>query len=885
MLAALLTGAGCTTIETSGRADPTFFERLQTERIASDRSVQWYPVGPGMSGYNEELWPHPSDPQTTLIGPDMHVSYGTWDGAQSWQSLKDYDGLGDQMKRVIDVEFSRQRPDFGMAVDWNGWLYRTEDRGRIWTKLVELSRGWKELGKNPYSPTAFKEGWYDEQLGTRLSELTVDPSNDQVWYVGAGNFWDVKIMHRSLALPGGRQEDYVDYGYILKTIDGGRSWRKISAGLPDDLDVGRIIVDPNRSSRLVMISNHGLLGSDDGGLSWVKIGKGLPENFPRDMAMHHDPLTGKTLLYTVLQTVFEPDGKTIRSIGGVYRSDDFGQSWSNITGNLAFDLSRITYPMEIQRYYRAVGHWLGISEKGARQRFPDLPTSVLPVFNRMVVSPASSDEIYVSYNKKHDRTFGPGEVWRTLDGGKNWQVVARHGAYWQEGRDDDYWRSRNNATGANVDFAHLQIELDKKDEISGNRLLEIGPDGTLYISIDQQTQRSTDKGDSWQQIDDTLVDGGTKWIGRGNSDLPGRPMLLETGVQGRRLFASGEHGLWQTPPTTDPLDPDRVVVEQIEGQIHHDGLVSVSTMAVHPHDPQTIYAIGWRQEHKGKLRRTLNGGKSWENIATLLTDMEEDGAEARQVDFGKGPPGMLPMTNSLTIDPVEPDNMYVAVTRDSPTEIYRAPRRTPGTGGYGVMLSRDGGYNWEVSNAGLPETASIAALTLDPENPGTLYAAANDANGGLFRSVDRGASWQRLPLPAEIRNVNNVSVDRTTGTILIATGLPYAGTMAGGGAWRSDDGGANWTQMFKAPFVTQVESSPLDPGLLLLTVYRELVPEPVFRNPGLYLSRDGGKKWRKINRGLGSHEKITDAKPDPNDVRLLWAAGWGSGWNVGVITE
>ena len=54
-------------------------------------------------------------------------------------------------------------------------------------------------------------------------------------------------------------------------------------------------------------------------------------------------------------------------------------------------------------------------------------------------------------------------------------------------------------------------------------------------------------------------------------------------------------------------------------------------------------------------------------------------------------------------------------------------------------------------------------------------------------------------------------------------------------------------------------------------------------NPGVYLSRDGGSSWEKISNGLGNHDKIIDAKPDPHHEDLVWAAGWGSGWYVGKI--
>lgn len=58
-----------------------------------------------------------------------------------------------------------------------------------------------------------------------------------------------------------------------------------------------------------------------------------------------------------------------------------------------------------------------------------------------------------------------------------------------------------------------------------------------------------------------------------------------------------------------------------------------------------------------------------------------------------------------------------------------------------------------------------------------------------------------------------------------------------------------------------------------------------FMNPGIYLSLDAGDSWKKINQNLGNNDKIIDAKPDPYDKSVIWAATWGSGWFIGRITD
>ena len=72
---------------------------------------------------------------------------------------------------------------------------------------------------------------------------------------------------------------------------------------------------------------------------------------------------------------------------------------------------------------------------------------------------------------------------------------------------------------------------------------------------------------------------------------------------------------------------------------------SVSTVAVHPNDPNTMFILAWRQEHRGWLRKTTDGGKTWFNVVQLFdTDNALHEATASQY--------------SLKIDPVNTDNMY-----------------------------------------------------------------------------------------------------------------------------------------------------------------------------------------------------------------------------------
>jgi len=104
----------------------------------------------------------------------------------------------------------------------------------------------------------------------------------------------------------------------------------------------------------------------------------------------------------------------------------------------------------------------------------------------------------------------------------------------------------------------------------------------------------------------------------------------------------------------------------------------------------------WAAFSNGTLQKSIDGGSTWRFTAS----------------FGS-PEGM-----SISIDPSNVDNVYVAVGR-----VYR---------------TRDGGVSWSLIDDSLPSGPAARALTFDPTDSTVLYLSRND---GIFRSADSGAHW------------------------------------------------------------------------------------------------------------------------------------------------
>jgi len=128
------------------------------------------------------------------------------------------------------------------------------------------------------------------------------------------------------------------------------------------------------------------------------------------------------------------------------------------------------------------------------------------------------------------------------------------------------------------------------------------------------------------------------------------------------------------------------------------------------------------------------------------------------------------------------------------------------TFGDGVYKSSDGGKTW--TNIGLRDTRQIGALIVDPNNPDiVLVAAIGHAFGpnverGVFRSVDGGKTWKKVLYKDENTGAIDVTFDPHDAKIVYAAlwqvrrqPWNFSSGGPGSGLYRSNDGGATWTQL------------------------------------------------------------------------------------------
>ena len=110
----------------------------------------------------------------------------------------------------------------------------------------------------------------------------------------------------------------------------------------------------------------------------------------------------------------------------------------------------------------------------------------------------------------------------------------------------------------------------------------------------------------------------------------------------------------------------------------------------------------------------------------------------------------------------------------------------------GLFRQAVGDSRWELVTKGLPEPTNVHAITVHPEHPEMVYLGTQD---GPYRSLDHGASWERLGFPDTGKEVWAIHVHPRDPKVLYAGVSPV-------GVYRSEDGGDTWRRL---PNVAQPE--------------------------------------------------------------------------------
>jgi photosystem II stability/assembly factor-like uncharacterized protein len=150
-----------------------------------------------------------------------------------------------------------------------------------------------------------------------------------------------------------------------------------------------------------------------------------------------------------------------------------------------------------------------------------------------------------------------------------------------------------------------------------------------------------------------------------------------------------------------------------------------------------------------------------------------------------------------------------------------------GSVGNGVYRSTDGGNFWSAANQGLTGF-KISDFTVS--QAGDIFVAA--LPGGIFRSTDHGTSWKKINSGLASPAVYSVEVD--------SRGDLFTGTLPG--MYRSLDNGDTWVEINKGLPLSPANSIVINPDSGFIYIGT--------RGSGVYYSNNDGDSWKEYNDGL-----------------------------------
>ena len=165
-------------------------------------------------------------------------------------------------------------------------------------------------------------------------------------------------------------------------------------------------------------------------------------------------------------------------------------------------------------------------------------------------------------------------------------------------------------------------------------------------------------------------------------------------------------------------------------------------------------------------------------------------------------------------------------------------------------------------------------IEYDPVNPNIAYAGA--ATGGVFKSTDAGVTWTSIFDDQAVLPAGDIAVDPVNSNIVyVGTGEPNGGhnNFAGGGMYKSTNAGASWQRIGLENTVSigRVLVNPINP----LRVYVAAVGSYFGPNPerGVYRSDNGGATWSRVlfvSDTCGAIDIIMDPVNPNNMMAAMW---------------
>ena len=251
---------------------------------------------------------------------------------------------------VYHVKGSPVDPDRIFASQSSGWF------GQVIQRSDDGGRTWQTPGGGPATtPHGMPQGESNKFVYDTSPE-TGRPLTTHQWYDGTQHPWEFKrVWHLEPSLT---EPDTVYAGVedaaLFRSADGGRTWQELAALRGHEsgprwqpgaggMGLHTILLDPTRPGRIfIAISAAGVFRTDDGGRTWRPTNRGLRSQYIPD----EDAEVGHCVHRIALHPA-RPDVLFMQKHWDVMRSDDAGESWREVSGNLPSDFG---FPIDVHAH-------------------------------------------------------------------------------------------------------------------------------------------------------------------------------------------------------------------------------------------------------------------------------------------------------------------------------------------------------------------------------------------------------------------------------------------------------------------------------------------------------------------------------------------------------
>ena len=683
--------------------------------------IKYRNVGPTRGGRSTTVCGVNNDPFIFYMGTTGGGLWKTTDGGLNWKNISDgyfkspSIGSIDVFQNDPSIIFVGTGSDgIRSNVIVGKGIYKSKDSGTSWEFM-----GLKHAG----------------QIGS----IKIHPQNSEIVYTGAIGQPFSPNKERGL----------------FKTIDGGKTWKKILY-ISDKIGIVDIEFSPENPDIIYAASwevnrkpwsiisgskDGGIYKSMDAGKNWIKLSKGLPKgNIGKiDLAVSSaDPKR--------LYALIEAD----QGQGGVYVSYDMGLSFKIMSNrkelvNRPFYYCNIyAHPKNADVIYSSANKFMVSKNAGKTWEIRDTPHG-------------DNHDIWINPNQNN--------IWiQSNDGGGN--VTFNSGKSW--------------TTQFNQPTAEIyQVEVDQQYPywLYGGQ-----QDNYSTVSVPSQPPYPIQAGPNAWILSTGGCETGPAVPKPGNSDIvysncKGRFSIYNKKTGQEKQYYVGAQNMYGHNPKDLKYRFQRV-----------------SPIHISPHDEDVIY-------HGSQfLHKTTDGGINWKTISPDLTEFDK----SKQVISGS------PITRDIT-----GEEFYSTIysVRES---VVKKDLIWVGSNDGLVHLTKDGGLNWfNVTPKDVMKGGRVDSVEPSSHDPATAYISIlryqlGDWKPYIYKTKNYGESWE-----LKVNGIPNDYPVRVVREDPIKKGLLFAGTEFG--IFVSQNGGKSWSKFQKNLPITPVTDLKIHRGDLVLS--------------------------------------------------------------------